>query len=377
MGITEITPKTIIKKHKIIDSWFISRYSFNIYRGCFHDCVYCDGRAEKYHVEGTFGQDIAAKTNLPGLLKKELSSLNKRNRLIPGFIIPGGGVGDSYQPLEQKYRLMRQTLEICKEFKMPVQILTKSDLVLDDLKLIETMNKEGICVVCNFSFSTVNDKIASIFEPGCTPPSARLKAMKEINDAGIYCGFFYMPVLPLITDSVEEMTNIFDAAKGVNADYMLFGGMTLKPGRQREYYSNVLNSHYPQLIPFYKKIYKDNKWGNPEKIYSEKLYNRFNELVDSYKIPLRVPQYIYKDVLSINDRVVLALLHYDFYLKMKNVNAGDYIKAAKLISEQKTNINEMLSIDLIPDISSKAKLIINEILKSGFSESLATVNSEQ
>ena len=72
MTIREINAKTILRKHKKIDTWFLSSAGMNLYRGCFHNCVYCDGRSETYHVEGVFGQDIAVKTNAIEILKREL-----------------------------------------------------------------------------------------------------------------------------------------------------------------------------------------------------------------------------------------------------------------------------------------------------------------
>jgi len=101
MGIQETKAKTILLKRKRIDSWFISGCGMNLYRGCSHNCVYCDGRAEKYQIPGDFGQDIHVKTNAPELLEKELDPTRKRKSFNPGFILPGGGIGDSYQPLEK------------------------------------------------------------------------------------------------------------------------------------------------------------------------------------------------------------------------------------------------------------------------------------
>ena len=63
MNIKEINAKSILRKHKKIDSWFLSSYGMNLYRGCIHNCVYCDGRSEKYNVDGEFGEDVTVKVN--------------------------------------------------------------------------------------------------------------------------------------------------------------------------------------------------------------------------------------------------------------------------------------------------------------------------
>jgi DNA repair photolyase len=70
--IREIKAKSILIKHKRIDSWFVSRYGMNLYRGCAHSCVYCDGRSELYQVDGIFGEDVAVKTNAVEILRREL-----------------------------------------------------------------------------------------------------------------------------------------------------------------------------------------------------------------------------------------------------------------------------------------------------------------
>ena len=75
MNIKEIEAKTILRKYKKIDPWFVSRYGMNLYRGCSHNCVYCDGRAEKYQVEGEFGKNVVVKTNAVDILRLELDPI--------------------------------------------------------------------------------------------------------------------------------------------------------------------------------------------------------------------------------------------------------------------------------------------------------------
>ncbi len=70
--ISEIKAKSILRKHKKIDSWFTSHYEMNLYRGCIHNCVYCDGRSEGYYVDGEFGKDVTVKVNAIEVLNREL-----------------------------------------------------------------------------------------------------------------------------------------------------------------------------------------------------------------------------------------------------------------------------------------------------------------
>lgn len=89
MAITEITAKTVLRKQKQVDSWFCSSYGMNLYRGCVHNCAYCDGRSEGYYAPENFGSDIEIKVNTPEILKRELDPARKRKPMRPGFIFLG------------------------------------------------------------------------------------------------------------------------------------------------------------------------------------------------------------------------------------------------------------------------------------------------
>src|SRR4030042_1202416 len=100
MNIKELHAKSILHTQNKIESWFLSYYGMNLYRGCSHNCVYCDGRSEKYRVDGEFGEDVVVKVNAVDVLRRELNSKNKRGSVKYGYMLLGGGVGDSYQPVE-------------------------------------------------------------------------------------------------------------------------------------------------------------------------------------------------------------------------------------------------------------------------------------
>ena len=103
MIIKEVEAKSLLRKHKKIDSWFISRYGMNFYRGCQHACAYCDGQAEGYYVESDFTKEVEVKINAPELLRRELDPARKRKPLKKGFVILGGGISDSYQARSDRY----------------------------------------------------------------------------------------------------------------------------------------------------------------------------------------------------------------------------------------------------------------------------------
>jgi DNA repair photolyase len=235
MKITEIQAKSILRKHKKIDSWFISHYGMNLYRGCIHNCIYCDGRAEKYQVKGEFGEDVAVKVNAIEILNRELDPKRKRKPFVPSFMMVGGGVGDSYQAVEKRYALTRQALELIHKYDFPTHILTKSTLVERDLDILKQINANKRALV-SFSFSSVNDEISRFVEPGVPLPSERLETLKRFKSAGIACGMFLMPVIPFLTDGPQLIEKAVSLAKAVGLDYIIFSGMTLKAGQQKDHF---------------------------------------------------------------------------------------------------------------------------------------------
>jgi len=230
MKIQEKEAKSILRRQKKIDSWFLTHYGMNLYRGCTHNCVFCDGRSEKYRVEGTFGSTVEVKTNAIELLQKELNPSRKRKPMPNSFIMLGGGVCDAYQPAEKQYKLARKTLELIAEYRYPVHILTKSTLVERDLDLLQTINQQTKALV-SFSLSSANDQLSQIFEPGVPAPSERLASMRKLKKAGISCGLFLMPVIPFLTDTPDAIKKTIQNAKDAGAEFGIFGTMTLKEGR--------------------------------------------------------------------------------------------------------------------------------------------------
>ncbi len=365
MSINEITAKSILRKYKKIDSWFITRYGMNLYRGCLHNCAYCDGRAEKYDVEGEFGRDVAVKINAPELLERELDPSRKRKPFRKCFIMIGGGVGDAYQSVEKKYGLTRKTLELLLRFKLPVHILTKSVLVERDLELIQQINRESRSLV-SMSFSSVNQKLSRIFEPGVPDPKKKLDLLKRFKDQGIACGMFLMPVIPFVTDTDELLEESVAAADEAGLDFLIFSGMTLKPGRQTDYFEKVLEKALPNIKDRCMALYANtNQWGNAEPAYYHHLHQRFQRISQKYKIALRIPLRFYGDLLDEDDRVVVMLEQMDYLLKLKG-EKSPYGYGAYSISRLKQPLREFKgSLQRLKGIGPVTERIVREILHTG------------
>jgi len=366
VAIREVETKTILRKFKKIESWFLTSYGMNLYRGCLHNCVYCDGRAEKYQVDGEFGEDVVVKTNALNVLERELDPSRKRTPFRKGYIGVGEGVGDSYQSVEEKYLLTRKTLELLYKRKLPVHILTKSTLVKRDIDIIKKINKQSRAIV-SFSFSSVDDAISKIFEPGVPVPSERLEVISLLKKEGIAVGMYLMPVIPFITDTREKIEETVKNASEVGIDFIIFGGMTLKIGRQKEYFMDVLKQQYPDLIINYQNIYSNNKWGSPSGEYFNSLNQLFYTIAKAYHMSVRIPLFLFQDILSENDLVVVLLEHIDYLSKLQG-KKSPYGYAAYSISQIKTPLSDLkFHLQEIKGVGRVTEKIILEILDTGTS----------
>jgi DNA repair photolyase len=344
----------------------MSHYGMNLYRGCTHNCVYCDGRAEKYNVEGEFGHEVTVKVNALEILSRELDPTRKRIPFKPGYIMVGGGVGDSYQPAEETYGLTRKVLELLYELNRPIHILTKSTLVERDLDVIQKINEQNQAIV-SFSFSSVDDRTSTVFEPGVPSPTHRLETMARIKKAGIPCGMYLMPVIPFITDTPEKLGQTFQQAREVGVDFIIFSGMTLKEGRQMDYFHSILRSHDPDLIPQYHAIYRKNKYGQATGEYYNYINQVFLLLAEQFKIPMRIPPYLFKDMLDENDRVVVMLEHMDYVLRLKG-HSSPYGYAAYSISQLKEPLSSISgNLRSLKGVGKVTESIVREILRTGSS----------
>ncbi len=329
MSTREIIAKSILTKRKSIDSWFLSAMSMNLYRGCGHACAYCDGRDEKYRVEGDFERDIAVKINAPSLLRRELDPKRKRVPLPNGFVLLGGGVSDSWQPLEAETKIARAVLGVILESNLPVHVLTKSRLVLRDLDLLKQIHEQRRAVV-SVSFSSVDEEISRLVEPNASSPADRLDVLRQCTASGIPCGAFLMPVIPGITDTEAQMKRSVEALASAGAEFVIFGGMTLKSGRQQTHFERVVLERKPELKEGYRKIYPQNPYGSAIPGYYDKIHRRFFPLAREGMLPVRMPDTLFGDLVSPNERAVILLEHMDYLCRAEGRKSG-FGRAAYLL----------------------------------------------
>lgn len=210
--------QSIISENQSPDIPF--RYSINPYRGCGHGCSYCYARQTHEYLGFNAGLDfetkIVVKHDAPKLFRDFLA----KDSWVPEPIT-FSGVTDCYQPAERQFRLTRQCLEVAEECSQPISIVTKNALVVRDLDILQRMARQNLVHVY-LSITTLDAQLAREMEPRTSIPTARLKAVKTLADAGIPVGVMVAPIIPGLNDS--EIPRILQEAKesgAMTAGYIL------------------------------------------------------------------------------------------------------------------------------------------------------------
>ena len=288
--LNEVIVKSVLNKTKRRDPWFLDDYTINPYSACSFNCLYCYIRGSKYgeHME----EKLSIKINALEILEKQLQNRAKKNQ--HGIIVLASAT-DPYLQVEKKYELTRRMLELIHKYRFPVHIITKSDLVLRDLDLLEKINRDAILpldlqssldhkVFITFSFSTIDDTVGKTFEPGATLPSKRMITLKETLKSKFHSGVSLMPLLPYITDSEEQLEHMFQNFQQMGVCYIFPASLTLFGDGMYDSKTLMLTAiqkHYPTLTEKYKKLFS---YGfSPPSWYRNALQIRIERMMQKYQ----------------------------------------------------------------------------------------------
>jgi DNA repair photolyase len=217
-AVTEERARSIVSRNQSPDIPFDA--SINPYRGCEHGCVYCYARPSHAYLDLSPGLDfetkLYAKTNAAELLRAALSKRGYR----PTPINLGANT-DPYQPIEKRYRVTRELLEVLAEARHPCTIITKSAMVERDLDLLAAMARDGLVAVL-VSVTSLDNRLSAKLEPRASAPARRLRAIASLAAAGVPVGVLVSPVIPAVTDvDLEEILAQAAAAGATRASYAL------------------------------------------------------------------------------------------------------------------------------------------------------------
>jgi len=221
-------------------------YNMNIYRGCSHDCIYCDSRSSCFQVD-----DFSTVRIKEDALEKIRNELRRKVRV---GIISTGAMSDPYNPIEETLNLSRNALELINAYGFGAAITTKSALIARDADVLSDIKKNAPVRIM-FSICSSDDDVCTRIEPHVSNATQRFSAMATLSDAGIFCGVWLNPMLPYITDNEANIIKSVRMVKSAGGKFIhTFMGMTLRPG-SREYYYEQLDAHFPGLKEKYIKQY--------------------------------------------------------------------------------------------------------------------------
>lgn len=212
----------------------------NLYRGCTHGCIYCDSRSECYQMQHDF-EDIEVKQNAPELLERALRSKRKK------CMIGTGAMCDPYMHCEEELRLTRRCLELIDEYGFGVTVQTKSDRILRDLDLLQSINRKAKCVV-QMTLTTYDEDLCRIIEPNVCTTKRRYEVLQIMRENDIPTVVWLSPILPYINDTRENTEEILAYCREAGVyGIICFGmGVTLRKG-DREYFYAALDRHFPGM----------------------------------------------------------------------------------------------------------------------------------
>jgi DNA repair photolyase len=238
---TELLPDRTVKLITWNDSPDIPfDRSINPYKGCEHGCIYCFARPTHAYLDLSPGFDfetrIFFKTGVKERLLEEITKKGYRCRPIAM-----GTNTDPYQPAEKEQRITRQVLEVLLDARHPVTIVTKSQLILRDLDVLQDLATENLVHV-NVSVTTLDNRLKTLLEPRTAGPAARLRTIAGLAEANVPVGAMVAPVIPFVNDS--EIEAIVSACAGAGAKALGYILLRL-PAEVAPLFEEWLRVHYP------------------------------------------------------------------------------------------------------------------------------------
>ena len=227
-------------------------WTLNPYRGCTHGCHYCYAR--RYHTQFELGADdefasvIFVKTNFVKVLRRELDKPSWQKDTVAL-----GTATDCYQPIEGHYKLTRGTLQALCDHANPTSVVTKGPMIVRDRDVLQELSKRTDCTVC-ISVPCVDEDVWRQLEPGTASPMQRLRAVRELVDAGVHTGVLMNPIVPGISSKPSLIEATVKAIADHGAQFVGCAVMYLQDGT-RDHFMRWLADEYPQLVDGYERLY--------------------------------------------------------------------------------------------------------------------------
>jgi len=228
-------------------------WSLNPYMGCAHRCTFCYVRAFERRADrpgdDRYGETIRVKTNVADILRRELARRSWEREEIAI-----GAATDPYQPAEGRYRLTRGCLEVLAAAGNPFGLITRGPMIVRDIDVLQEASRRA-SVSINFSIPTLDEDVWRKTEPGTAHPRQRLRALRQLVDAGIRAGVGMAPILPGLSDHPKQLAEVVRAAREAGATHLWGNVLHLRPGT-REHFLEKLAEEWPEELERYERLYR-------------------------------------------------------------------------------------------------------------------------
>ncbi|HLG37999.1 MAG TPA: radical SAM protein [Nitrososphaera sp.] len=261
--------------------------TINPYQGCHHRCAYCYAT---YEWSPDFYDKVYSKSNAAEVLETQLAKW-KSQTIGPVMV---SSATDCYQPAELRFGLTRKCIEVLQKYDVPYYVFTKSALIERDLELHRRYRKNCFIV---WSITTSNEKIRRVLEPG-TPPSSKLFAtIRKFTEAGICCAVNIDPIIPLITDTEEELGATIEGCKGAGLKHVFGAMMRLRSDIWERMKVVFQLFNIPAAVAGYKEIYGfeeplGSAYISAKKSYSDKILSFMQQKIRASGIQAGFPDYL-------------------------------------------------------------------------------------
>jgi len=270
-----------------INVWFLPfSWGANTYRGCEHNCIYCNARYTHEYLglpTGEFSYKIIVKDNAAEVLDKEFIKISSK------MTVNLATVTDPYQPAENRFRITREVLKVFLNHHYPLMLTTKSHLVLRDLDILIEIAQTGFLNVV-ITLPTLNEDLRKKIEPRAPSVEKRLDVIEKLHESGIVVGVTAIPLLPYISDNEKEIEKIIKVVAEAGADYFIVDMLNFR-GEVRDRFMKFLRDYNPDLIPKYEEIYQTNYC---DKNYTKVIRKQADIFIKKYKVDKYDKMYSYR-----------------------------------------------------------------------------------
>lgn len=250
-------------------------WDLNLYRGCAHRCQYCYALyTHDYMEDHHFFDTIYIKQNIADRLALELAKPQWTRE-----VVNIGGITDSYQPIEAEMQLMPEILKLLITYKTPCIISTKSDLILRDFDLLDQLSRLTYVNVAA-TITTTDERLRKKLEPGGVPSARRFAMLKSFAPTKVHTGLHAMPIIPLLSDTNENLESLYAGGADAKADYVLPGLLNLK-GKTKEHFLEFFHTQFPEKMDAFLTLYGR---GGLDKAYKKSFYQKLSAINQTYHL---------------------------------------------------------------------------------------------